>query len=852
MARTIQSPGVEINEVDLSLRPVIPTGTSVLIPGFAPQGPTDEVFEVTSLSEFETVYGLPTNAAERYMYHTAKAVFNSDSRVLTTRIPYGSGAGLNVGDSYSALFFPVFFQFMGDNFSSPAVIPNSRAAAARTGIEGASAAQLANGYATDIYSITADVVGNMSLPSIGRSLSGADGGRPAGAGGGNLDFEQTGYFFGKPTLVKLDEAQYNTLQNQDFAWRNYVITNPTFTTTASSWSHAGMVITNKSRATVNDKYEGLYVGVADNSQFNPANDFDSIRYVNSVNENSTDLSLQINGDTAGIGGRLNFPLSGTSTSNDNSISETMENIPTFDISTDEFDDTLVIGVFKLRASVFNQETHKLDYVLSESYFGSLDKYRTIGNIAGGPAQTFHLPTLANNSSNIDVILNPHMNSNGSWIASGGNAYPKHLTRILSQRAAVDATSTNAGGTTANFGMTMASIKALTGNGMELADGLFPLGNFQKSNPELKTIGNVPDKLNRVMRTIENLDLVDVDLSVEGGLGSIYAGSQYNLSNSNGRAKTDTFDDEVMIDLGAGGASPTGLYVTRENAVTSGATGYDYIQNYRSVYNEFINFAEFNRKDHLFIADPLRNIFVQGENQKVLDFDKTRTFTQFVYWPLRHLYGHTNTSFAATYGNWCRVTSTLGKQVWSPFSGFAASMMANSDSTYAPWFAPAGFTRGRFAGVNDIAVIPQQKHRDQLYKININPVTQFPGEGFVSFGQKTMFKKPSAFDRINVRRLFLWLEKLVRKTMRFYVFEPNTLLTRTSVLNVLTPEFERVKNDQGMYDYLIICDERNNPPNVIDQNELVVDIYIKPVRAAEFVLVNFYATRTGQDFSELVS
>ena len=89
-------------------------------------------------------------------------------------------------------------------------------------------------------------------------------------------------------------------------------------------------------------------------------------------------------------------------------------------------------------------------------------------------------------------------------------------------------------------------------------------------------------------------------------------------------------------------------------------------------------------------------------------------------------------------------------------------------------------------------------------------------------------------------------------MKFYVFEPNTLLTRTSVLNVLTPEFERVKNDQGMYDYLIICDERNNTPSTIDQNELVVDIYIKPVRAAEFVLVNFYATRTGQDFTELVS
>ena len=179
-------------------------------------------------------------------------------------------------------------------------------------------------------------------------------------------------------------------------------------------------------------------------------------------------------------------------------------------------------------------------------------------------------------------------------------------------------------------------------------------------------------------------------------------------------------------------------------------------------------------------------------------------------------------------------------------------MANSDSTNGPWWAPAGFTRGRFGGVTDIAVVPSQKHRDQLYKINVNPVTQFPGEGFVIFGQKTMFKKPSAFDRINVRRLFLHLEKLVRQSMKYYVFEPNNLLTRTSVLNNLTPQFETIKNSQGMYDYLIICDERNNGPSVIDQNELVVDIYVKPIRAAEIILVNFFATRSGQDFNEIIS
>jgi len=104
----------------------------------------------------------------------------------------------------------------------------------------------------------------------------------------------------------------------------------------------------------------------------------------------------------------------------------------------------------------------------------------------------------------------------------------------------------------------------------------------------------------------------------------------------------------------------------------------------------------------------------------------------------------------------------------------------------------------------------------------------------------------------VRRLFLWCEKATRATAKYFIFEPNTLFTRTQVVNVLTPIFDRAKNTQGMYDYLLICDERNNTPDVIDQNEMVIDIYIKPVRAAEFILVNFYATRTGQDFSELVS
>jgi phage tail sheath protein FI len=119
------------------------------------------------------------------------------------------------------------------------------------------------------------------------------------------------------------------------------------------------------------------------------------------------------------------------------------------------------------------------------------------------------------------------------------------------------------------------------------------------------------------------------------------------------------------------------------------------------------------------------------------------------------------------------------------------------------------------------------------------------------GQKTLLKAPSAFDRINVRRLFLYLEKGTQKSTRYFVFEPNTTFTRGRLVNTITPLFELARSTQGLYDYLIVCNDTNNTPNVIDDNTLVVDIYIKPVRTAEFILVNFYATKTSQNFNELL-
>ena len=274
-------------------------------------------------------------------------------------------------------------------------------------------------------------------------------------------------------------------------------------------------------------------------------------------------------------------------------------------------------------------------------------------------------------------------------------------------------------------------------------------------------------------------------------------------------------------------------------------------NYRTIFNRFEAFARNTRKDHIFIADVLKPLVVQGSAGKVLD-DKSKNFSKHVYWPLRHQFGFANSNFATVYGNWAKVyDGTSDKQIWIPFSGVAAKIYAQNDANFAPWYAPAGFNRGVVTGVNDIAVSPTQRQRDQLYRIAVNPVTQFPAEGIVVFGQKTLQRKPTAFDRVNVRRLFLDLEKRTRETLKFFVFEPNTFLTRNRVVNTLTPIFENAKQTEGVYDYLIVCDDRNNPGSVIDQNELRVDVYLKPVRAAEFILVNFYAVNTDVNFEEIV-
>lgn len=189
--------------------------------------------------------------------------------------------------------------------------------------------------------------------------------------------------------------------------------------------------------------------------------------------------------------------------------------------------------------------------------------------------------------------------------------------------------------------------------------------------------------------------------------------------------------------------------------------------------------------------------------------------------------------------------------WVPLNGDIAGLCARTDTNRDPWFSPAGVTRGVIKNVVKLAWNPSNAERDMLYKSGVNPVVTFPGEGTILYGDKTLLNRPSAFDRINVRRLFIVLEKSIARAARSSLFEFNDEFTRAAFVNIVEPYLRDVKGRRGIYDYRVICDTTNNTPEVIDQNRFVGDIYIKPARSINYIQLNFVAVRTGVAFEEII-
>ena len=188
--------------------------------------------------------------------------------------------------------------------------------------------------------------------------------------------------------------------------------------------------------------------------------------------------------------------------------------------------------------------------------------------------------------------------------------------------------------------------------------------------------------------------------------------------------------------------------------------------------------------------------------------------------------------------------------WIGAAGHHAGLCANTDSVADAWFSPAGVNRGQLLGVTKLAYNPKKADRDTLYKSRVNPIVSLPGQGTILFGDKTLLNRPSAFDRINVRRLFIALEKAVSTAAKAQLFEFNDEFTRAQFRNLVEPFLRDVKGRRGLTDFSVICDNTNNTSQVIDGNKFVADIYIKPNRSINFITLNFVATRSGVEFSEI--
>jgi len=261
----------------------------------------------------------------------------------------------------------------------------------------------------------------------------------------------------------------------------------------------------------------------------------------------------------------------------------------------------------------------------------------------------------------------------------------------------------------------------------------------------------------------------------------------------------------------------------------------------TVVNDLITTAQSLRKDCVVAASPARDDVVNLTNTTTMTNNIVATANQF-----------TSSSYLVADANYLKIYDKFNDQYINiPAASSTAGIMAATDLNRAPWFSPAGSRRGQYLGITAISYSPTKSQRDTLYKAGVNPIANIPGQGVLLFGDKTKLGRPSAFDRINVRRLFLVLERAIGRAAEQVMFEFNDEFTRAEFVNIVEPVLREVRGRRGITDFRVVCDETNNTPAVVDRNEFIANIFIKPARSINYVTLNFVAVRTGVDFEEVV-
>ena len=257
----------------------------------------------------------------------------------------------------------------------------------------------------------------------------------------------------------------------------------------------------------------------------------------------------------------------------------------------------------------------------------------------------------------------------------------------------------------------------------------------------------------------------------------------------------------------------------------------------TVVNDLAGIAGVTRKDCIVVTSPDRAAVVNNSTPVASSVTTAAGFN--------------SSSYIVVDNNYLKVYDKFNDQyIFIPAASTTAGVMAATDANAAPWFSPAGQRRGQYFGVTALAYSPTKSERDTLYKAGLNPVANIPGQGILLFGDKTFLNRPSAFDRVNVRRLFLVMERAIASAARNVMFEFNDEFTRAEFTNIVEPFLREIQGRRGITDFKVVCDSTNNGPSVVDRNEFIANIFVKPARSINYVTLNFVAVRTGVDFEEV--
>lgn len=656
------------------------------------------------------------------------------------------------------------------------------------------------------------------------------------------------YVFGAPISKSLNQSEYQLLLNEQFNWKCGAFENvePRLDVVNND-VRAGFIIINEAKTAQLEDFSGYYLAVNDNLNVNPSTDFDNLTGINSYYQ---EVCPGVSGEWITLPEeRWNFKVSETFNGTAGSIAEIIEKSAGIDFGKPAYNDSLIISLFKLVPTRMTDTINKLEQRLVEKFAGSLNVDRKVNDSYGGPPRSYFLENAVNNGSNyLKVLVNPYLSNNNCWNDNTGK--PQKTVRMFRERTSSVFSNYDAQAQLQAFGDNLYGVGVYNGH---CRDELYEL--CQK-----KDIGNLPAKLERALRNVENSLEYPIDITIDAGLSTIWATRQAVANDSCITSPTICYhyDDTYFVDTES--LSPF------DGTSMSSAIG----DAWEVIYNTFDSFARFTRKaaggtEHFHIQDPLRQIFVNGRDFKVIQrqkqllldtttnqpTEKYATFSRNIWAYLRNLTQSANSAFSQTHGNWIKdYDANTDKYCWFGPSAHKAALFARNDSAKFPWNPAFGTTYGSLPNIVDLAINPNQRERDLLSRIGVNPIVRFP-EGNVVYNSLTLLKEDSALREDYIVRGLIWLAKSMQSTLRPYIGIPNTVVTRTRVTNDLDPLLKFMKNNSGVYDYKIVCNELNNSRDTIDKGILNVAVYVQPVRATKFILVDLVVTRTGIDFNSSI-